>query len=325
MLDKKRPKKRLKAIHVNRELERKLKKEILLQIYTIIFSPILKLVEAENVDLVLNNSQYSALTTALMKGRISYVQDHFIGDFNAAISADLQKLGAVRIKTGWHIKRENLPQPINIILANAESKFIQLGTKISETLSFAKLQKLSAKITDLFATQYYQELNRLDRQIDKNTRNSVAIEAEVTPALKERIAKEFALNIEKYVQDFTGQEIIKMRELVQENVLKGGRATDLKKILIQRFGITERKAEFLAKQETSLMTSAYTFGRYQDLGITKYEWLTSGKENVRHDHKILNGKEFNFANPPITNQKTGARNNPGEDYGCECVAAPIVE
>ena len=41
-------------------------------------------------------------------------------------------------------------------------------------------------------------------------------------------------------------------------------------------------------------------------------------------HKDLDGKIFEFANPPITNEK-GDRNNPGEDWQCRCEAIPIVE
>ncbi len=58
-------------------------------------------------------------------------------------------------------------------------------------------------------------------------------------------------------------------------------------------------------------------------GILEYRWSTSKDERVRHDHKALDTKIFSFASPPVTNLKTGARNNPGCDFGCRCIAIPI--
>ena len=72
------------------------------------------------------------------------------------------------------------------------------------------------------------------------------------------------------------------------------------------------------------MVSKYRQIRYEDVGIRRYMWSTSGDVRVRHDHKELNGKIFYFDNPPITDKATGARNNPGEDFGCRCVAIPVM-
>jgi uncharacterized protein with gpF-like domain len=47
--------------------------------------------------------------------------------------------------------------------------------------------------------------------------------------------------------------------------------------------------------------------------------------NVRPDHKRLDGKIFNWDDAPISNTKTGKRAHPGQDYGCNCVARPIVD
>jgi uncharacterized protein with gpF-like domain len=38
----------------------------------------------------------------------------------------------------------------------------------------------------------------------------------------------------------------------------------------------------------------------------------------------LNGMKFSWTEPPITNKQTGARNNPGCDFGCRCLALPVI-
>ncbi|MFO1242541.1 MAG: phage minor head protein [Rickettsiales bacterium] len=49
-----------------------------------------------------------------------------------------------------------------------------------------------------------------------------------------------------------------------------------------------------------------------------YIWRTRGDGKVRASHAENNGKIFAWDNPPPTG-------NPGEDYGCRCVAEPYVE
>jgi SPP1 gp7 family putative phage head morphogenesis protein len=319
--------KKLRPIHPNVTLERRLKKEILWQIYQIVFAPISKF--DESLPAVKNSSNYSALHAALMSGEISYVEDHFEGKFNAAISKDLKSLGAERIKTGWRIKRENLPSQVNIGIANAEAKFAKISQRIIAALRPENMKKTAGEITKIFAKQYHQELKRLDKVLENNVpsarRAALAIDAEFTPKIKEKIANDYAANLEYYVTDFSAKETEKLRQLVEENFAKGARADDLKKIIVQRFGVSERKADFLAKQETSLLTSTYTFARYQDIGIDKYQWSTSHDARVRHDHRILDGKIFKFSKPPIVDVATGRRANPGEDFNCRCVAIPIIE
>ena len=91
--------------------------------------------------------------------------------------------------------------------------------------------------------------------------------------------------------------------------------------------MSQRKAKFLASQETRLLTSKLKEVRYKDVGIDEYIWQTvkgTPEHPVRPMHKKLNGTKQRFSSPPITNEK-GQRNNPGEDYRCRCVARPIVK
>jgi SPP1 gp7 family putative phage head morphogenesis protein len=72
------------------------------------------------------------------------------------------------------------------------------------------------------------------------------------------------------------------------------------------------------------LTSKFKQVKYESVGVSKYKWSISNVR-TRPDHKALNGKVFSFDDPPISNTSTGARNNPGEDFGCNCQAIPIIE
>lgn len=50
----------------------------------------------------------------------------------------------------------------------------------------------------------------------------------------------------------------------------------------------------------------------------RYVWLTAGDERVRASHAANDGKVFFWSDPPPTG-------NPGEEYGCRCVAVPYAD
>ena len=63
--------------------------------------------------------------------------------------------------------------------------------------------------------------------------------------------------------------------------------------------------------------------RAVNTGHTRYIWQTAGDQRVRDTHRVLNGKIFDFNNPPIIDE-LGNRGNPGEDYQCRCIARIIL-
>ncbi len=92
------------------------------------------------------------------------------------------------------------------------------------------------------------------------------------------------------------------------------------------YGISQRKAKFLARQETSLLMSKFKQVRYQEAGSNEYIWdcvAGSSAHPVRHFHLLNRGKIFRWdTGAPIN--ANGDRKNPGQDYNCRCFAKPII-
>jgi len=131
--------------------------------------------------------------------------------------------------------------------------------------------------------------------------------------------------LQLYINGWSEQAILRLREKVAVNTFQGYRASALVDMIESENEVSHRKAVFLAKQETSLLVSKYRQERYEDIGVTHYKWSTSRDSRTRHDHKILDQKIFRFDDPPIVDQATGRRGNPGTDYGCRCIAIPILQ
>lgn len=299
-----------------------LAKEVERAFYLVMFKPLWDVLGVKDPDL--QNDMGGPLYDAIKAGSIWYDDGGFSGEFNAKISAELKKIGAVFNLT---TKRFMLPRavlPVEILTAqvHADMRYDALRRAFLSTLDNMNIGSVDSHVHTRQA--FETAINWMDDDFNKSVQ-SITIQPKLPPAQKQQLAEKWSKNLDLYITDFAKSRISKMRDMVQQQTFEGRRAIDLAKMLQGEYGISKRKAEFLARQETSLLLSKFKETRYSAIGVTKYRWSTSRDERVRHDHKDLNTKIFSFTLPPVTNLKTGARNNPGEDFNCRCVAIGIVE
>lgn len=111
---------------------------------------------------------------------------------------------------------------------------------------------------------------------------------------------------------------------------QGIRAEALAQHLEERLGVASSRAELIAVDQVLKANSQLARERYQRVGITSYRWSTSRDERVRTDHKRLGdmsdaGHVFRFDDPPVVDERTGARGNPGTHFRCRCVAIAVLD
>lgn len=89
--------------------------------------------------------------------------------------------------------------------------------------------------------------------------------------------------------------------------------------------VTSKRAELIAKDQTSKITTAMNAERAQSAGVKEFEWLHSGGgAEPRELHEAMNGKIYRYDDPPIIDLRTGERGLPGQLINCRCVARPIL-
>ena len=127
------------------------------------------------------------------------------------------------------------------------------------------------------------------------------------------LIKSIPLNAAQRVHDLTikGLEDSTRAKEVAADIMRSGQ-------------VAHSRAMLIARTETSRAASNLTQARAQNIGSTHYIWRTSGDGAVREDHKHLNGKIFAWADPPIADERTGAKANPGCIYNCRCFAEPLL-
>lgn len=287
--------------------------------YEAIFKPIFEVFKKYGKE-IRNDS--SPVTEAIRSGRIYYDGEAIKGIFSARISKALRDAGGVYDKRqkAWYLPA--LPADMQIAIIETEAVTARMMNEIISVLGSVDSKNIIE--TASLTKSYERTIDDINKDWER-TISKVAVAPQISPLAKETIAASWAENLDLYIQKWTDEEIFSLRQTVQANSMRGGRAENLERQIMADYGVSRRKAKFLARQETSLLMSKFQQVRYADVGVSKYKWSTAGDERTRPDHKRLNGKIFDFAKPPVTDTKTGARNNAGEDFNCRCIAIPIFE
>lgn len=274
----------------------------------------------------LNSAEPSyALLRAIQDGQISFYRGHFKGRFTARISKDLIKLGAKWDSRagGYKIPHSKLSIEIKNAISISGAKFNQVTEKIDKFLLKLSPQEIAQKLN--VGRVLDSTLWKLDMDL-KETLKAISVQPDFTPDQIKKITEDYNLNMRRYIQKWTEDEIVELRAKIAENVYSGRRYEGIAEEIMHSYGVSENKAKFLARQETSLYMAQIKKARYLDAGIKKYRWKCSfDGHKIRADHKLLHNTIHRYDSPPVTNLRTGARNNPGEDFNCYCMDEPIVE
>lgn len=305
-------------------LEREIMKVLQREIYLPLVKE-LRTVSTPNKAILKNSKKVDDLATAIRAGRVHYSGGLFTGRLSAGVSRELSKLGARWDPRhgGWRIPATSLPPEYRSLLAISDSRFKRVLESIDRKLGELLPSQISENVK--MAHFFDRTLFRIDQEFKKQVRG-ITVVPTLTPETRAAVAEGYTLDLRRYIEDFSRKEILRLRTQVRDHTLSGTRYEGLVETIEASYGVTERKAKFLARQETALLMTAFKKSRYQEAGLNRYRWqcvVGSPKHPVRPAHKRLDGKEYSWDSPPITDEK-GNRNHPGEDYNCRCVARPIV-
>ena len=117
------------------------------------------------------------------------------------------------------------------------------------------------------------------------------------------------------VPSIPAEHFQRLEALVQSSVDSGLRVEELRKELATLDGVSTRRAEVIARDQTGKYNGKMTEIRHEAIGVKAYFWRTTGDGRVRDEHKDYDGKRFLYSRPP----KGGA---PGIPVQCRCWADP---
>lgn len=134
----------------------------------------------------------------------------------------------------------------------------------------------------------------------------------------------------RLIKSISDQYLTQVESIVLTNVRAGGRPAVIQRQLINQFGVAERRAKLIARDQTAKVNGDLTRRRQTFAGFPYFQWITLKDERVRDRHDRLAqrvtayGKGiYRWDDPPLSDR--GEPIIPGEDFQCRCFARPVSQ
>lgn len=152
----------------------------------------------------------------------------------------------------------------------------------------------------------------------KKISGGITIKVPTMPAaLQEQITAATAENV-GLIKSIQQQYHERISQLVLRSAATGGRGAEEIFEQIKHYdGLTEKRANLIAVDQTRKITTAMNVERAKSVGMKRWEWVHSGGgADPRRLHVKYDGQIFDYDNPPIIDERTGERGFPGQLINC---------
>jgi uncharacterized protein with gpF-like domain len=193
-------------------------------------------------------------------------------------------------------------------------------------------QKQFNELAPKLAAYFAQDINlRSTQQLQRLLRQGgISVRFTTTRAVQDILSATITANVslirsipQKYFTDIEGE--------VMRSVQQGRDLATLTKYLQTQYGVTRRRAAFIARDQNNKATAAITSTRQQSLGITEAIWQHSaGGKEPRPTHVAASnrGQRYDPAkgwfDPDANGRGKGAWIWPGTLPNCRCVSRSVI-
>lgn len=184
----------------------------------------------------------------------------------------------------------------------------------------ARLDKLAPQIAEIFANQSASHTEKAFQTALREAGFTVRFRA----TAQQQTALQAVLGGNVSLIRSIGQQYLnRVEESVWRSVNAGYDMAQLTRELRKDYGISERRATFIARDQTNKAKAAIEKARRQELGITEAIWMHShaGKE-PRPSHVAANGKRFDVSKGMYLDGKWV---QPGTEPNCRCTSRSVIK
>lgn len=145
--------------------------------------------------------------------------------------------------------------------------------------------------------------------------SSIVREEDLDDVLRTIVARNSSL-----IKSLSDDAVKRVEQATYQAFTQGQTVKQLQSRLKEEFGMLDRRAELIARDQMSKANADFNRVRHQQAGIDEYDWSTSKDERVRKRHVKLEGKRYKYG------QTTGAEGGlaPGVPVRCRCTARAVV-
>lgn len=214
-------------------------------------------------------------------------------------------------------------EPLLGLAADAPSRATLLQRALEKWggLWVGKLDKLSLDLADKFADKAFTVTETMLKASFRA--GGLSVKFKPTAASKEAYKAVAAENV-ALIKSIPAQYAKDVQAQVWASVQKGGDLHALTEGLKAKHGVSQRRAELIARDQNAKAKAVIENVRRKELGIKKAIWMHShaGKE-PRETHVRMNGKSFSLAKG-MYDSAVKKWILPGEEINCRCVSRAVI-
>ncbi len=239
----------------------------------------------------------------------------------------LAKLRKMTAEVNEDIKREIIPLLRKVEAEYTADSWLGLLLNAFEMLKRKWLGDGINQVAETIAKTFVREA---DRMHEKRTAQDFGVNILGTsPELQETLEVFYSANV-NLIKTIPAQYLTNVQSIVMNGVGSGSRWEDMRDLLVKEFGVTDRRARLIARDQTAKINGQLTKKRQMSAGFNYFKWDSSGDARVRDSHRAHDKRKTEFGigvyrwdDPP-----TGEQGVPvicGTEFQCRCVAIPVSD
>lgn len=130
------------------------------------------------------------------------------------------------------------------------------------------------------------------------------------------------------IKSIPAQYLEQVQNIVVGNMRQGMRPSYIEQQLVHQFGVTQRRAKLIARDQTSKIQGEMNRIRQVSSGLEYFKWVTAHDERVRHSHVAVAKRDvgygegvFRWDDLPVVD---GVPTFPGQPINCRCIARAVT-
>ena len=208
---------------------------------------------------------------------------------------------------------------------NLLDSLVSISDEIEKKGKLSQMDKLVVKVGRMTSKHVSTEWKK---GVDKTFR--VDSGGDVDAALFSVLLSRFNADVKTRMADMKNVMTNRITTVLTDAYSAGENMTNAFRRLSRELSRLRRRAGMEARDIIGNLSSGMERETGEHYGSGAYVWCTRRDDRVRECHRTLDGRIFRWNNPPEMWYRTragivwtGRRCNPGEDYGCRCVAKPV--
>lgn len=211
-----------------------------------------------------------------------------------------------------------------------DSAMADLRTKMKYLAKYwnKKYNEKAAEMANWFATEVQKHTTRnLQNQMKKAKLAELGFDLKFSyHSRKERnTLKSIVEHNVNLIQNMSEQHLLRIQGVVLRGIETGHDLSRMTEELEKTFGVDERRAEIIARDQTAKASNNLSRDRLLSYGVTKGKWMhTASGKTYRDSHVDMDGEIYDIEDG-CYDPDYGAKVQPGELVNCHCVCIPVID